>query len=81
MSVLPDMETLDLLSRWFRIGPRERRAVLQIVDRMEIGQKLFGELSYGKKDWKKEASEEAFDMCVYLVALLVDRDDEKKGKP
>lgn len=54
------------------LAPRERRCLLNIASRLFIGQCTYGELSPGKKDWKKEAKEEAMDMSVYLAALLED---------
>lgn len=37
-----------------------------------MGQEAYGFLAPGKKDWKREAKEEAMDMAVYLSALLED---------
>lgn len=54
------------------LAPRERRCLLNIASRLFIGQCTYGGLSPGKKDWKKEAKEEAMDMAVYLSALLED---------
>ncbi len=61
------------------LGPRERRAMVHIAERLLMGQQLFGELTYMKKDWHKEASEEAFDMAVYLAAKLVDDEDRENA--
>lgn len=54
------------------LGDREARCIWNIASRLLIGQSLYGELSPGKKNWKKEAKEEAIDMAVYLAALLED---------
>ncbi len=61
------MESLDA---------RERRCLIRIGRRLLDGQKTFGPLSPGKKDWKKEAKEEAMDLAVYLSALLEDDNDD-----
>lgn len=69
-------ETRQLLDMT-ELGERERRVLVLIADRLLMGQLAYGELSYRKKDWRREASEEAFDMAVYLSALLVDLDEEE----
>lgn len=78
MEVIPVSEELnELLQLWEDSGPRERKALLLIAKRLYAGQKTFGELTRGKKNWVKEASEEAMDMCVYLAAELLDIDDDR----
>lgn len=57
-----------------QLEPRELRVFLRIGERLLEGQKAYGPLSPGKKDWKKEAKEEAMDMAVYLSAMLEDDD-------
>ncbi len=56
------------------LGDRELRCLLRIAKRLYMGQQAYGELAPGKKNWKKEAKEEAMDMAVYLSALLEDDD-------
>lgn len=68
-AVPPDL-TMDEIVQ--QLHPREQRVLRRIAVRLLTGQALFGPLSYGKKDWTKEAKEEAMDMAVYLSALLED---------
>ncbi len=65
-------EEYALLEITADLGDREMRCLLRIANRLLQGQRLYGELSPGKKNWKREAKEEAMDMAVYLSALLED---------
>lgn len=70
------MNELDmLLEVWERLATRERKVALAYLWRLYAGQKKFGPLTIGKKDWSYEAIEEALDSSVYLTAMLVDRAD------
>ncbi len=51
---------------------------MNVAERLEVGQRAYGELSYGKKKWCREALEEAMDGMVYLGAALQDLADEEK---
>ena len=66
------METAGLLE------DRELRCLTRIAARLVAGQTMYGPLSPGKKNWKKEAKEEAMDLSVYLAALLEDDADAEK---
>lgn len=55
---------------------REKVVFRRIGLRLLEGQVAYGPLAPGKKNWKKEAKEEAMDMAVYLSALLEDDEDE-----
>jgi hypothetical protein len=57
---------------WEALERRERRVLLRIAKRLLEGQIRFGALTRGKKNWRKEAQEEAMDMSVYLSAALED---------
>ena len=67
-------EETDFLIVMRRLHDRELRCLKRIADRLLLGQVQYGPLSPGKKDWKKEAKEEAMDMAVYLSAMLEDDD-------
>jgi hypothetical protein len=69
-----------LLDLWEQLETRERHALLIISSRLLAGQKQYGPLSPGKKNWQKEAFEECCDLAVYMAAGLVDY-SEKDGKP
>jgi hypothetical protein len=76
-----DAEQLDigkLLTYWEAMLPNERKALLAIARRLYWGQKEYGPLAFGKKDWAKEAQEEAFDMAVYLAASLTLKPEDGK---
>lgn len=87
MRVKPDQVFLDaaaeqldigkLLTYWEAMLPNERKALLAIARRLYWGQKEYGPLKFGKKDWGNEALEEAFDMAVYLAASLTLKPEEK----
>ncbi len=57
------------------MGPREVSVLRRIAERLLLGQKLYGKLTKGKKDWRREAQEEVFDLSVYMSALLEDLAD------
>ena len=69
------MEADDLRRVFYALEERERRVLMRIAKRLLEGQIAFGHLTKGKKNWKREAKEEAFDMAVYLSAEL-EADDE-----
>jgi hypothetical protein len=54
---------------------RELHVLMLVAERLRLGLKQYGPLTRGKKDWRKEASEEAFDMAVYLACELTDKED------
>ena len=56
----------------FALEARERLVLLRIAKRLLEGQIHFGPLTKGKKNWRREAQEEAMDMSVYLSAQLED---------
>lgn len=60
----------ELQSIIAKLLPRETRVLERIAKRLLMGQEQYGALTPGKKDWRKEAQEEAMDMSVYLSALL-----------
>ncbi len=62
----------ELQSIVAQLGDRENRCLTRIARRLLMGQEAYGFLAPGKKDWKREAKEEAMDMAVYLSALLED---------
>ncbi len=68
-----DKEILDLT--WYKLGVREKRVVIRFVTRLLVGQNTFGYLTSKKKNWRKEAQEEALDASVYLCAELEDTDE------
>lgn len=67
---------VPLLVTFLQLRPRERRVLERIASRLLDGQKAYGPLSPGKKNWKKEAKEEAMDMSVYLSVMLEDDEGE-----
>jgi hypothetical protein len=65
-------ETVQLARVMEALEKREQRVLLRIAKRLLEGQIHFGALTKDKKDWRKEAHEEAMDASVYLSALLED---------
>ncbi len=65
-----------LIDLWYQLEPREKSVLLRITQRLLDGQTAYGPLTAGKKNWRKEAQEEAMDMCVYLSALLEDSNED-----
>ncbi len=63
-------------SIWAKLGPREKRVVERFMTRLLWGQTMFGELTKGKKNWRKETQEEALDASVYLCALMEDTEED-----
>lgn len=72
----PHNDVVEAMELWMDLGERERRVLLRIGRRLYMGQEQYGYLEKDKKDWTKEASEEAFDMAIYLSALLEDMKEE-----
>lgn len=62
----------DIGALWADMGPRERRVLTEFAVRLLAGQRAYGQLTQNKKNWRKEAKEEALDMAVYLCAALED---------
>lgn len=71
------LDRLDsLLDIWEQLGAREKRALVIIATRMRAGQETYGQLRKAKKNWQKEAFEEACDLSVYMAAGLVDYEED-----
>lgn len=68
-SKLEDLDLfLDILER---LGPMERKVLLIYAQRLGAGQRKYGLLEAGKKDWNWEALEETLDQSVYITCELV----------
>lgn len=66
----------NLLEAWENLGERERKILCTFAMRLWAGQRRYGQLTVGKKDWTYEAIEEALDASVYLACLLNDKTDK-----
>lgn len=66
------MNSISVQELWHQLEPRERAVASNFLRRLFAGQVAFGPLTKGKKDWRREAKEEALDMAVYLAAELED---------
>lgn len=71
-----DSDAAALAAYFEMMGPMERRVLLQLALRLLNGQTAYGKLKPGKKDWRKEAKEEALDGMVYLACSLVEEEDK-----
>lgn len=74
-----------ILACYEQLEAREREALAIIATRLLVGQKQYGKLTQGKKNWAKEGFEEACDMSVYMAAKLLDiayeEDREQREAP
>lgn len=68
------------MALWMKLESRERRVVHGFVERLETGQRLYGPLTRGKKNWAKEAYEESLDKGVYELCALLDLAEEADSK-
>ena len=55
-----------------RLGRMELDVLVRIAGRLVAGRNQYGDLTPNKKNWLKEAQEEAMDMAVYLSCFLED---------
>ncbi len=67
----------ELANVWVKLGHRERLVVVKVAERLLMGQKAYGELTKGKKRWRKEAAEEHLDATVYMASELIDALEEE----
>jgi hypothetical protein len=58
------------------LGPDEVRVLTAIARRLAVGRKVYGQLDVAgdARDWKREATEEALDLAVYLSCELLRRE-------
>lgn len=66
----------ELAGHWMKLGLRERLVLVHVAERLLMGQKAYGPLTKGKKNWRKEAAEEHLDATVYMAAELIDALEE-----
>lgn len=69
----PTAEAQELLELVDALGPDERRVLLAVARRLAMGQRQYGALDVAgdRRDWRKEAAEEALDASVYLACELL----------
>ena len=58
-----------------QLGPDEIHVLTAIARRLTMGRKAYGPLDIAgdARDWKREATEEALDLAVYLSCELLRR--------
>ncbi len=59
-----------LLSAYNRLGPRARRVLLSIADRMARAAVTYGDDFERPANWRREAQEERLDELVYATVEL-----------
>ncbi len=69
------MQLDQLLNVWEKLAERERLCFMTIGMRLLAGQRKFGPLTLGKKNWEYESLEECLDSSIYLAAALNDSAD------
>lgn len=57
----------DLVRHWQAIGPKARRLLVALAERLAIGNGRHGDFELGR-DWTTEAGEELLDGTIYLAA-------------
>ncbi len=72
---LMDETTLKMNLTWRELGPREQSLILNVSERLLMGQKAYGQLERRGRSWAKEAKEELLDAIVYVAADLQDMED------
>jgi hypothetical protein len=72
LAVSAAAELLDVVAE---LGTDERRVLLVLARRLLAGQHAYGRLDVAtdRRDWGREASEEAADLLVYLAIGLIAR--------
>lgn len=73
---MTDLEYLKAL--YEQLGPRERAVTVHFMTRLLNGQKQYGRLTIGKKNWPKELFEELIDSSVYGLAALLDLAEQEE---
>ena len=68
-----DGSCYDRLGRaWSKLGPRARLVLVQIAERLEAGAEQYRDDFEKRRDWRREALEEALDQAVYAARGLQD---------
>lgn len=63
-----------------KLNRAERAAIAMVREGIETGARKFGNVYPGKKDWLKEAIEEARDQLVYLLFLYQERPPNERPR-
>lgn len=75
----PDPQ-VELLKYFAKLGPNAKHILLRLAQRMAKGADQYGDFPI--RSWKREAAEEALDMCVYLTAELeLEPEQVKPSRP
>lgn len=80
MKTVATAKQLEVLTIWRELGPNGQEIFLQLGRRLARGARQYGDFPI--RHWKREAAEEALDLCVYLTAELAlpSRKPPKKAK-
>ncbi len=65
-----DLMALDPL--WCRMGPRARRILIRVAERLAAGAENYGDDFSPGRDWREEGRDEVLDALVYLARHLED---------
>lgn len=60
-------QTLELQAIWRDLGQDERRVLIGVARRLQIGRERYGDLRLAtdQRDWGREAEEELLDALIY----------------
>lgn len=62
-----------------QLGPDERRVLVAIARRLALGARAYGPLDIAgdRRDWMREAAEEACDQAVYLACAVLREEGQR----
>jgi hypothetical protein len=65
-------EWAELYGLYAALGDDERRVLVRIARRLNLGRRQYGQLvlKTDRRNFRREAQDEALDLAVYLAALL-----------
>jgi hypothetical protein len=68
--MVADVELLETIGE---LAPEERRVLLVLARRLLVGQRAYGRLDLvrDRRDWHREAAEEAADLAIYSAIGIV----------
>jgi hypothetical protein len=69
----------EFVREWEHLGEDERRVLVTLATRLRRGREQYGELAIAtdRRDWQREAHEEALDLSVYLSIATLAREVDR----
>ena len=66
------VDKMRLIARYDELGPKGRRVLVDIAERLVAGKRAYGDDFERKRNWQDEAREELLDACVYLTVKMTE---------